>query len=440
MIENYLILRNTFETFIEPQSAIENLFGEIPNSLFKIVYSLLSAEIDAEDETNIIPILNIDLGSECNLSCKYCYARQENKKLDVEKFDLKLLDDLADFINKFYTNSGHLRVNFLGTGEPFLKKEKIKKIIESIEKTFKGKRKVSYWICTNGTIPFSEFLKELVEYDIRIGVSLEGSKELQNELRTSKKYMKTGTYDLIKENIQAVYENTELSVKVKDVWGLNVAHGKSQDLYETLLFARDLGIKRMQIKPVRDANFANLYEHIERVFTEMAIRLLKDIENKNTKIIKMILNDIDYLGKFIIRIMLNEKVDYRCGAGKHMFSIASDGRIYSCDSMIGFSERCLGNLNECDKIINKKEFAAIQSYCMHNDSDCNNCLVKHICGGKCYYLDIISDTAQKYECKLKQHLISLAIVLVDRINQNKNIREDIYSFCSVMRRIRKNGN
>lgn len=415
-----------------------NMLGKIPNSLLKRILEITILKETRNDKTKMHAILNIDLGSKCNLRCKYCYARTKEKEIKEQTISSKTINNIPDFINKYYKKNESLRINFLGTGEPFLKYSKLKEIINLLTEQCENRDKLSFWICTNGTIDIVNQLRELPNKNIRLGMSIECSEKLQNEIRTSEKYSKIGTYKLVKRNIENIINCSDLPKKYKDIWGLMVVHEKSGDLYSGLKFVRKLGISRVQMKPVRDSEISNEYEYFKKIYDQFVMDLINDIRRGELKYLKMILNDIDYLGKFLIRILLREEVQNRCGAGQKMFSIASDGKIYTCDSMIGMKEKVIGDVSNCN-IYNNKEICNVKMCSAYRNSECMECWAKSICGGKCYYLFTISKEAQVTECKIKKHLICLAIIIVDELEKNDRAKKEIEMFCNVMRRIRKNG-
>lgn len=426
------------ENNLNNSEKIRKFFNKLSNEDLIILLKLLPNE--QYDELFYNPdkitraILNIDLGAKCNLKCSYCYARQEEKKLQSE-IEENVYNSIPNFINKHFADCKNLKVNFLGTGEPFLKPDKLITIIKNINKSCNDKN-ISFWSCTNGTIEYNDILKEVDTYDFRIGVSLESSKELQDKIRVGSKYVQTGTFNTVKKNIKSILDDDSLSNRVKDIWGLMVVHEETEDLYSALKFFSELGINRVQMKPVRLSNNESLDKHLINIYEKYLLNLQNDIKNNNFEKLKMILNDTDYLGKFIMRILLHEATPKRCGAGSRMISIASDGTIYPCDSMIGIADMKLGNVK--NGIENKNITDKFAKETIYNDSDCLKCWGRSICGGKCHYLNLISKESQESECKFKKRLISLAFSLAIDIHKNPNGEKEIIRFAKTMRRIRKN--
>lgn len=418
---------------------IKKLFGKLTNKEVLILVKLLPNEkhddlFNSPDKITR-PILNIDLGSQCNLRCEYCYARQEGKNIHKEKMDKDVYKYIPKFIDSHFNECKNLKINFLGTGEPFLKPDKLYDVINYINSNCNDKV-ISFWSCTNGTLNINETLNLLDNLDFRLGVSLEASEELQNKLRSSKMYEETGTFDIVAKNINSILNDENLSNRVKDIWGLMVVHRETENLMEALNLFLKIGIKRVQMKPVRDSNSEDLDSHLINIYEKYVLDLSDDIKSNNFERIKMILNDTDYLGKFLLRILLGEATPKRCGAGSMMVSISSDGTIYPCDSMIGMKEMALGNIKS--GIENFEIIDDISNLSINNNKECLKCWAKEICGGMCFYLNKISENSQKSECIFKKHLISLAISLAIEILENSKAKEEILRFAKTMRRIRRN--
>ena len=96
----------------------------------------------------------------CNLSCPYCFVKNENKDMEVETYK-KIFDVFVHLFNKGKLERVDLR---LSGGEPFLVFDKWKKSVSDFYKKYPDK--VSVGIITNLTIPItSEMLEWLKEHN-----------------------------------------------------------------------------------------------------------------------------------------------------------------------------------------------------------------------------------------------------------------------------------
>lgn len=130
----------------------------------------------------------------------------------------------------------------------------------------------------------------------------------------------------------------------------------------------------------------------------------------------MILNDNDYFGKILRRLLLRQIVINRCQAGKNKFSISANGDIYPCDSFVGNEKFRLGNLNT--GMIEKN---ALKSICVNDREECQKCWGRYLCGGDCFHNSYLKNgnvlEPDKMFCKLQKHLIVLALMLIDKLNE-----------------------
>ena len=119
-------------------------------------------------------VYTIYLTTECNFQCTYCYE-EYTKCLILDK---EMLKDILDFIIDLESNkdSDAFAVNFMG-GEPLLKKELIYQAVNYIKE--KCKKKVLYYITTNGSLLNEEMISWMKENDFFVRISIDGNKETQ---------------------------------------------------------------------------------------------------------------------------------------------------------------------------------------------------------------------------------------------------------------------
>lgn len=107
----------------------------------------------------IIPAVNIHLTKNCNMKCKYCFAKFKNTKNSYTYSNtIKLLRQLKYF--------GFEKINFVG-GEPML--------IEEISSLIKYAKQLEFYtsIVTNGSLINQKFIEETHQYIDIIGLSID---------------------------------------------------------------------------------------------------------------------------------------------------------------------------------------------------------------------------------------------------------------------------
>lgn len=123
---------------------------------------------------------------ECNLRCKYCYLNNQTK-LDHHRLDVNFVKDIILQIKTFLEIRKEKKVTFIWHGgEPLLWGKKNFKNIFQFIKTQLNDFEVHNSIQTNLTLIDNEYLDIFSEYNVSIGGSLDGVKEIHDSLRIRK--------------------------------------------------------------------------------------------------------------------------------------------------------------------------------------------------------------------------------------------------------------
>lgn len=147
----------------------------------------------------------IKIASRCNINCSYCYMYNAGD-LSYLKQPKFISDEIMElFVNKIilYCNRNNLKhFDFiLHGGEPLLiKKEDFIKIVEKLLKLRDNGIDTHISVQTNGILVDKEWCEIFERYDITVGVSLDGPKEINDKYRIDKKG--NGTYDRVSKGIE----------------------------------------------------------------------------------------------------------------------------------------------------------------------------------------------------------------------------------------------
>lgn len=347
----------------------------------------------------------------CNLRCKYCFADKRDDTIYSQmKFDKKIVFEVLDWFTEIaFPENTYYRVDFVSGGEPLLNLEAIYATVEYSKKLKLSNKELQIWVCTNGLLLNDKVVKYFDENNISIGVSIDGDEKNHNKNRIDS--TGCGTYKSVISQIDSIINNPSLSNKIKDIWALSVVTPHT-NIAEVLHHHKRHGIKNAQLKFVRNVNDEfDLYDKddIIQQYHQVAHELLDSLEIDSSSLM-MILNDNDYFGKIVKRIMLKEAFIYRCKAGRTKLTVCPNGDIYPCDSFVGCEDYLLGNIyKEVDlkKYIFRDVLERVK---------CENCSVKYICGGNCYYDSYIhtNDPNLTYNkfCETYIELCNIALWLV----------------------------
>lgn len=131
-------------------------------------------------------------GTFCNLDCSYCYLGTTNLK---NLMSVKIAEQVADYIK---TKSEKYQISFHG-GEPLAVGIKHLKSLSDPFKVDEIKERVILSLQTNGTLLSKEWCLFIKEYDIGIGLSIDGSRYMsrKRKLRNGRE-----AYDKILKGIE----------------------------------------------------------------------------------------------------------------------------------------------------------------------------------------------------------------------------------------------
>lgn len=366
----------------------------------------------------------------CNFRCSYCFGEYGNKYTGVQRefCDESLFKMLDYFFLKAFPDAHNYRIDFVSGGEPLLGFDIIKKAIEYIETRIgcKGKR-ISVWLCTNGSLLTDEIIEYLSAHNISIGISIDGSKEYTDMYR--KDALGNGTYDRICAGIDLVHKNKNVSKKFKELWGLCSATNENCNFISILNQMQTLGFRNVQIRLIRTHDKYDV-KTILNEYERLAQFLLDQFKENRVAYLYMILNDNDQFGKVLRRVILGHLLVRRCSAGINKITICPDGSIYPCDSFVGISQFCMGNIENSDKL----PVSSLTDAYVSNISKCSSCPIKYLCGGDCYYNSYMKTGSAFIPddefCQIQKRIIELSIVLrfkmefLDKERYNK-IRNEV---------------
>jgi len=136
--------------------------------------------------------VTFELTEQCNLKCKYCgYGELYNDYLPRQNKDLpfEYVKHLIEYLNAYWTSSKYTSVNrtiaigFYG-GEPLLKVDLIKQIIQLLKTKCTDSISFTFHMTTNGML-LDQYMDFLVENNIQLLISLDGD-EHNNSYRVDK--------------------------------------------------------------------------------------------------------------------------------------------------------------------------------------------------------------------------------------------------------------
>ncbi len=361
----------------------------------------------------------------CNFKCRYCFAdagrnfeqygmafQPETLRKAMEYLYMDLFADIETF-----------RLDFVSGGEPLLNFGIIQDCVQIGRDLYNETgKKLEIWLCTNGSINQKSYWEFLEKNRISLGVSIDGDQSEHDKNRLDNNG--NGTYQLVTKNIRYIIDNPDFNSNFRDLWGLSVITGDTSSLVDILKHNKELGFNRMQMKFVRlhkDVPFSinrQTIIHVKEMYHDLAEFLKSTYDTGDLSYLNMIVNENDYFGKILCRLILREKYHTRCFAGKCKVSITANGQLYPCDSFVGNSDYCLGDIYRGIDAEKREKFYETTIY---TREPCRNCWAKYVCGGDClhnaYLVNGDIHMCDETFCDFMHYAIELGIDLIQHISE-----------------------
>lgn len=339
-------------------------------------------EIFTSYNPKVLKVLRLIISNTCNLKCKYCYADEgtyKSNKLFMETHESKqILDELFKHFDVIE------EISFFG-GEPLLNIKVIEFVCKYLNDKFNmGEiiHKPRFSLVTNGTLINDKFIKLVNEYKINITISVDGPKDINDELRIDKSGK--GKFDTIKKNVFKLKKDTiEPSLIECTYTGKHIEKGYNIDNLHDFL-RKEFDVKTIFINTV-DINSNNkFYEELKLSKLQLNLLNNKDLENSFNKFLESDVYDSDVLKILTTINNKNKKHSYfYCNAGIEQLSINTNGDIYPCQLFIGLENNkfYMGNILK-DGLINNN-YKSVKEILLQNtkfkNKKCIKCSEKYNC-------------------------------------------------------------
>lgn len=324
---------------------------------------------------NKFNLLILDTTDKCNLNCKYCSVNASTNgnfmKLDTAIRAFEIFTSLSNCSDK-------ITVEFSG-GEPLLNFKLIKQSVPEFNKIAQNKGiQVSYSIQSNGILLDEEIIDFLKENNFSIGISLDGSREVNDSNRIFPD--NTGSFDKVMKAIKKL-KNKEVNFSI-----LAVISDPSQ--YSNLLnFAVENGIKSIRAnyltqigrarKIFKDTtNISQFPIEYAKAYLEMCKKLINEgVKIKEANLTYLLWNLLLWQPHMCFRIP--------CGAGNNQLHVTATGDIYPCQDWRSIHDIKIANVQDSDieeKIMNHPRVRELRQRNLDIIKECQNCNWKRFCG------------------------------------------------------------
>ena len=372
----------------------------------------------------------------CNLDCIYCQAHSRNSHLDgkmTEEIGKRAIDIAMN------SKNDNLTFEFQG-GEPLLNFNVIKSMIEySKEKNKILNKHIEYTIVTNLTCLNDDILQFLLDNNVSICTSLDGTREIHNYNRPYK-LSKIGSFDDVIDKI------AYLKSKGVNVGAIQTTSKKSiQNPKEIIDMYLKIGINHIFLRPLTPLGMADdswkkvgytVEEYIN--FYKEAFQYIMELNKNGTFFVET------HAAYFLCKILENYSQNYMelrspCGATLGQMSYYYDGNIFTCDEgrmiyEMGDSSFLLGNVyndSYMDMIGSDICKTLCKSSIIESLPKCNNCVYQPYCG-TCPVVnyasdkDLFSKNPKDFRCKSYSAIMDLLFEIIHR--NDKQEMDILYSW------------
>ncbi len=334
------------------------------------------------------------VSSACNMRCKYCFYRDvSNRREQAEygRMSQEIMEASVASAMASLTSGDRLSLVFQG-GEPTLAGQSFfAEIVQMIEKT-RGEIEVSYALQTNGLLLNEEWADFLAEHDFLVGLSLDGYRELHDDVRPDAHGM--GTYTRVRANLEMLCQRgvrcNVLSVLTREM----ATH--PEEMYR---FLRKQGIRCIQFVPClgeleqHDASnpWALTPESFGYFYRGLFQEWMQDLREGRYISIKLF---DDIIHQFAFGCLTACGISGNC---RIQYVVESDGSVYPCDFYALDAYR-LGNVRD-DSLKNLGMKLQAKAFMEHRNDYalCRSCQYRSYCRGGCprmkneMYVDVKSD-------------------------------------------------
>jgi len=203
-----------------------------------------------------IKYLVLSITNQCNLKCKYCYrGNAGNSVMDEETVDqaISLMDP---------HERAHIQIT---GGEPLLHCDLIEYIGNKVRSNLK---KVTLGVQTNGTLICDQFIETVKKYDMQVGVSIDGRKEINELIRGKSGSVFAGLDKLQKGGVEFRTTTVVSNLNVEHIHEIPFilsAFDNSMGMALDMLVCKGNSLERGVTYPSKDELERALYKLMENI-------------------------------------------------------------------------------------------------------------------------------------------------------------------------------
>lgn len=369
---------------------------------------LFAPDIDVPptfSEKPIVKSICLHVAHDCNLRCGYCFAGTGDFGHDRGLMSREVALRAVDFIIEQSGPRRHCEIDFFG-GEPLLNMDVVRHTVEYVRQREKETNKVfKLTLTTNAVLLDDEIIQYLNENNISLVLSLDGRKEVHDQMRPGADG--SGSFDEALANIRKMVDSR--NGQNYYLRGTFTAH--NLDFAADVEAMADLGFNLLSVEPVvgKDVDYELKEEHLPKLNEEYEKLARLYLERK-------------LAGKgfefFHFNLELNNgpcvaKRLSGCGAGHEYLAVTPEGDLYPCHQFVGRDGFKLGSVWE--GLQNTEIPQAFRQTHVLNKEECSTCWARFYCSGGCHanaeQFHGRIDKPYEVGCKLQKKRLECALMI-----------------------------
>jgi len=353
----------------------------------------------------------------CNLRCRYCYEAYASYKQGGRTISREVAAAALDFFfDRLYPCADVYDLHLFG-GEPLLAWDTVEWVTHQAKRRAEAKGKPLYLsISTNAIGLTREKVRFLRQHEFDVCTSLDGPREVHDAFRPFGNGR--GSFDAVQRGFSCLVDQQPPYSCVD-----GRLHRENKDAYRSVLAAYEMTHRRHGIclklallSPQHPlALRAQDVEEILLSYRPLVDLLLDRLAAGDYSYLTSLLYGNDSFARYIVRLRARELRVRRCPAGVDMYIVATDGRIYPCDSIIGMEAQDLGDVWRGLAPERHRRWLELD---VNKQRECQGCWARYLCGGGCYTSALIAHgdlgRPDPLDCRFTRGLIELAMEFLVR--------------------------
>jgi uncharacterized protein len=325
--------------------------------------------------------LVMNLTNQCNLSCQYCYEFGADKVATPEgkpKFmDLPTAKASVDFLLAQAEGRRSVHITFFG-GETLMNFPLLKQVVAyATEQAHLKGCKVDFSLTTNATLLTPTIIQFLSEHRIGVTVSMDGPKEMHDQLRVFSNGK--GSYDIIAPKVRELIQNhrtrpitarVTLTAGVTDV--VRIFRHLKQDLgFHEIGFA-PVTTSPNQLYAINEPGMNSVLDQFHLLAKEYLEYALRGESHGFSNV-----------SDTLAELCQGVNKSHPCGAGLGLMGVGPSGDIAPCHRFVDSDQHALGHISTGIDAEKQRDFLSRG----HIDSkyDCHTCWARPLCAGGCHH-------------------------------------------------------